>query len=158
MNPQINAANLYYHGGGWAIALAAECAAAQRTIHLSALSMIPPTPNGTGAWPELWCAWKAAAARGVAVHIWLAAPSPIHPATRANMTAGKAASSAGIQMHYITGNRLLHAKTAVIDATTIWIGSGNFTAAAAHHNHEAYMRADCPAIARQIIDRWQSLA
>lgn len=152
------AANVTYHGAGWCAALAAECAAAQHSIHMSALSMHAPTPHAHGAWPDLWSALTAAAARGVAVHIWLSAPSTIHPATRGNITAGRAAAARGVVPHFVTGTNLLHAKTAVIDARAVWVGSGNFTSAAAHHNHEAYLRADCPRIAAELIHRWQSLA
>lgn len=158
MNPKIDAANIYYHGEGWANHMAIECGNAQKTIHVSALSMHPPTPNGQGDWPELWRAWCIAAMRGVAVNIWLPAPSPIYPATKNNTGAGSKITLNGMHIHYVTGNRLLHAKTCVIDESSIWIGSGNFTAAAAHHNYEAYLRADCPAIARQIVNRWKSLA
>jgi phosphatidylserine/phosphatidylglycerophosphate/cardiolipin synthase-like enzyme len=158
MNTEINSANIYYHGEGWAATMAAECAGAQKTIHISALSMLPPTPNATGDWPDLWRAWCAAAKRGIAVNVWLPAPTPIHQATRQNSTTGGKIILNGMGIHYITGSRLLHAKTAVIDARTVWIGSGNFTAAAAHHNYEAYLRAECPTIAKQIIDRWESLA
>ena len=158
MNPEIQSAQLFYHGAGWAGAMAAECAAAQKSIHASALSMHTPTPNAAGDWPELYRAWCAAARRGVRVAIWLPAPTQIHPATKGNITAGRSASASGIEVHYIIGNRLLHAKTAVIDGTSIWVGSGNFTAAAAHFNHEAYLQAKCPHIAKQMIARWESLA
>jgi phosphatidylserine/phosphatidylglycerophosphate/cardiolipin synthase-like enzyme len=79
------------------------------------------------------------------------------PATRGNYGAGRACTAAGIHIHYVTGNRLLHAKTCIIDKHAIWIGSGNFTAAAAHHNHEAYLRADCAKIAAEIVSRWEAL-
>lgn len=152
------ASNLEYYGANWAYALRLECDQASRSLHISALSLLQPTPNGTGAWPDLWRAWKQAAARGVKVNIWLPAPMPHAPATRGNHGAGRACAEAGIQPHFVTGNRLLHAKTCVIDARSVWIGSGNFTAAAAHHNHEAYLRADCVKIAAAIIARWEELA
>jgi len=158
MTPEIKTAEIYYHGRGWADHMAEECSAARRSIHISALSMLPPGPNAHGDWPELWRSWCAATRRGVRVDIWLAAPTPIHAATRGNFGAGRAITEAGMYIHYVRGPQLLHAKTAVIDAASIWIGSGNFTAAAAHHNHEAYLSARCPSIAKQIIERWESLA
>jgi len=158
MSPEIKSANLYYHGEGWAEHMAAECEKALRSIHISALSMLPPTPHAQGSWPELWRAWCAAAKRGVRVDVWLPAASPIHPATKGNRGAGNTIQLSGMYIHHVTGNRLLHAKTCVIDEQQIWIGSGNFTAAAAHHNYEAYLRADCPEIARQIVARWKNLA
>lgn len=158
MTIEIVDANLTYHGEGWALAMSKECAAAERTIHISALSMTPPTEHKTGHWQELWQAWCAAAKRGVNVHIWLPSPSEIYPATKGNIGAGRAIIEAGMHPHFVQGSRLLHAKTAIIDARTIWIGSGNFTAAAAHFNHEAYLRADCKKIAKQLIERWESIA
>ncbi|MFA5825507.1 MAG: phospholipase D-like domain-containing protein [Gallionellaceae bacterium] len=158
MNSPTGQQNLAYHGAGWAKALADECAKAVGGIHISALSMLPPTPNATGHWPELWAVWCAAVQRGVRVGVWLPAPTAIHPATKGNAGAGRRIQEAGMEIHYITGNQLLHAKTCVIDARSVWIGSGNFTAAASHHNHEAYLRADCEEIARQLIQRWESLA
>lgn len=153
-----NQANIEYHGESWAAALAADCTGAQSSILASALSLLPPTPNASGSWPELWRAWKAAAARGVRVAVWLPVPSPIHPATRGNFGAGRACTENQIEIHYIAGARLLHAKTCIIDARVVWIGSGNFTAAAAHHNHEAYLRADCAKIAHELASRWEALA
>ena len=150
--------NLRYHGEDWAGKMADECSKAKYSIHLSATSLHAPTPNGTGAWPRLWNTWVEAAARAVQVRIWLPAPSPIHPATRGNSTAGDKILAKGMWVHYVTGPRLLHAKTCIIDGEIIWIGSGNFTAAAAHHNHETYLRATCPAIAKQIIERWRLLS
>ena len=151
-------AHLTYHGSGWAAAMAACCAAAQRTIHISALSLLPPTQNAAGHWPELWRAWCAAARRGVAVHIWLPAPMTNAPATRGNFGAGRAITEAGMHVHYVIGNQLLHAKQTVVDEIIIWIGSGNFTSAAAHFNHEAYLSANCPHIGAQIVARLKTLA
>lgn len=151
------AANLEYHGAGWAAALRADCDLASRSLHLSALSMLPPGANASGPWPDLWRAWIAAAKRGVDVHLWLPAPMTHNPATRGNFGAGSACTEQGIFIHYATGNRLLHAKSCVVDAHIVWIGSGNFTAAAAHHNHEAYLRADSPKIAAELICRWEAL-
>ena len=157
MIDNIENANIYYHGAGWAGALAAESNLAMDSIHASALSLAPPTPKATGDWPLLWRAWIAAAERGVAVQIYLPSPTQIHPATKGNIGAMRALIAAGISVHMVQGNNLLHAKTCVIDAHSVWIGSGNFTAAAAHHNFEAYLRADCPKIARELITRWESL-
>ena len=158
MNPEIKSANLYYHGEGWAEHMATECDKAAKSIHISALSLLPPGPNSTGSWPDLWRSWCASARRGVRVDFWLPATNPIYPATSGNRKAGSTIQLNGMYIHYITGNRLLHAKTCVIDEQQIWIGSGNFTAAAAHHNYEAYLCADCPEIAKQIVARWKNLA
>lgn len=149
---------LHYHGDGWANDLWDDCANAKTSIHISALSLQPPTPRGRGHWPELWDAWKNAALRGVQIDFWMAEPTPVHPATGKNYSAGEALAQMGAHPHYVKMPRLLHAKTVCIDRAVIWIGSGNFTAAAAHHNHEAYLSAYCPTIAEQLIKRWESLA
>jgi phosphatidylserine/phosphatidylglycerophosphate/cardiolipin synthase-like enzyme len=158
MKNEPHIANVSYHGESWGADMMEDCKRAAKSIHISALSMLAPTKNGSGSWPDLWNAWCAAAQQGVRIDIWLAAPSGIHPATRANVSAGYAIIGAGMYVHYITGNRLLHAKTAIIDAEIAWIGSGNFTAAAAHFNHEAYARIESEKIARQLITRWEGWA
>jgi len=150
--------NVTYHSTAWAAALTLASAAAKKSIHLSALSLLPPTPNATGTWPELWRTWCAAAQRGVTVDLWLPTPCHAHPATRANFRAGEACAKNGIKIHYVNPSKLLHAKTAVVDEQIAWIGSGNFTAAAAHHNHEAYIEVHSAKIAREIISRWKLLS
>ena len=157
MSPKIESANLYYHGEGWAAAMADECQLAMASIHASALSFQPPRTQTDGDWPRLYQSWVDAAARGVQVCVWLPAASTTHPATHHNLTAARRMIADGIHARLVSGNQLLHAKTCVIDASSIWIGSGNFTAAAAHFNHEAYLRADCPAIAAELIARWEAL-
>lgn len=157
MTSEIIEQNLRYYGAEWAEVMADECRAASESIHVSALSLHPPTIHGSGAWPRLWKTWIEVAKKGIPINFWLPAPTKIHPATRNNTVSGAAIVANGMFVHYVTGNRLLHAKTCIIDAKSVWIGSGNFTAAASHHNHEAYLRADCPAIAERIITRWKSL-
>lgn len=149
--------NVRWHGHDWAPAMLTEVEAAQKSITLTAFSMYPPTPKANGAWPQLYHALEAAAARGLAVHVYLPAPTPIHPGTRANAGAGRALTGAGIAIHYVTGARLLHAKTVTIDDLAVWIGSGNFTAAAAHFNHEAFIRLDCAKFAQELQARWRAL-
>ena len=158
MNQTAAASNVMYHGEGWAEAMGEACALAMDSIHVSALSILPPTSNASGDWPELWRAWCAASRRGVAVDIWLPSPNEKAPATLGNGTAGRAIVDSGMNVHFVQGTRLLHAKTCVIDAATVWIGSGNFTAAAAHHNYEAYLEAHSQVIAQCLIERWQGLA
>lgn len=149
-----NSTNVAYHGTEWAKGMAYDIKQATQSIHLTALSIHRPTKNGRGAWPDLINAWKAAALQGVRIDLWLPAPSHTHPATLQNMTVGKYLSDQGLNIHLVKPTKLLHAKTCVIDRRIVWIGSGNFTAAAAHHNHEAYMRAECPKIAEELITRW----
>jgi phosphatidylserine/phosphatidylglycerophosphate/cardiolipin synthase-like enzyme len=149
--------NVTYCGVGWAAALAHECSRARTSIILSALSMQPPTPKASGDWPQLWRAMCEAPKRGVRVRVLLPAPSPIYPATKGNFRAGSELTKEGVEINYIKGPKLLHAKTAIIDNRAVWIGSGNLTAAAAHHNHEAYIRLDSERIACDLLKRWEAL-
>jgi phosphatidylserine/phosphatidylglycerophosphate/cardiolipin synthase-like enzyme len=157
MTDQINNVGIYYHGADWAAAMRAECDHAQTSILITALSVLPPGRDASGPWPELYAAWKTAAQRGIKVRVWLPAPSAAHPATRQNHTSAIKMAAAGLFPHLVPGAKLLHAKTCTIDCKSVWIGSGNFTCAAAHHNHEAYLRADCAHIARELAARWEQL-
>lgn len=150
-------ATVTLHLEHWAEAMRADVAAATASVSLSALSLQPPITRTPGAWPALWHALTAAADRGVRVRLYLPQPTNTHPATRFNDATCAKASAAGIRCHLIRGPRLLHCKSLVIDATVSWIGSGNFTAAACHHNIEAYLRAADPAIAAAIQTRWDAL-
>lgn len=142
----------------WAENMAHDCKAAQHSIHLTAISCLPPTEKAAGAWKELFSSWEDAAKRGVEVHIWLPVPNKAFPATLQNHTAGMKLSASGVFTHMVKGNRLLHAKTCIIDNRIAWVGSGNFTAAAANYNYEAYLRVDCAKIALDLRTRWELLA
>jgi len=150
--------NIHYHETGWARALALQCNQAQTTISLCAMSLLVPRLNTKSEWAELWQSWCTAVQRGVRVDIWLAAPQQNAAATKGNASAGSALVAAKIGLHFVRGNKLLHAKTAVIDMQHVWIGSGNFTLAAATENHEAYISMHSPAIAQQITQRLRGLA
>jgi phosphatidylserine/phosphatidylglycerophosphate/cardiolipin synthase-like enzyme len=128
------------HTASWARDLADDIAAATSSVTISALSMLPPHRAGSGPWPRLWQALIAAAARKLLVTIYLPMPQRAHPATRGNARAAAIAHHAGVRVILIPGPRLLHAKSAVIDARLTYIGSGNFTAAACGPNHEIYAR------------------
>lgn len=146
------------YSSDWAQTMADDCATAQDSIAASALSLLPPRHPSQTPFGRLWQSWVDAAARGVRVVIFLAAPSKHHPATAQNITAGRIAREAGILTRLVPQPGLLHAKTLVIDASRVWIGSGNFTAAAAHHNHEIYCRFDSPQCAARIVERWNNIA
>jgi phosphatidylserine/phosphatidylglycerophosphate/cardiolipin synthase-like enzyme len=45
----------------------------------------------------------------------------------------------------------------LIDGRIVWCGSGNFTAAAAHHNHEAYIRSEDVTIAAAIVSFYKKV-
>lgn len=158
MNSENQPAQINYFDVDWCGSMAAQCATAQRSIHMSALSMQAPRQDAIGTWPDLWRELCAAARRGVRVDIWLPAPSPIYPASKGNQATGQRIVDEKMHVHFVTGNRLLHAKACVIDTASCWIGSGNFTAAAAHFNHESYLQTVCPVIAGRIISRLKTLA
>jgi phosphatidylserine/phosphatidylglycerophosphate/cardiolipin synthase-like enzyme len=137
----------------WSTALRRDIEAATLCVALSSLSMLPPTPRQTGAWPALWHALVAAPGRGIACTIVLPKPTSVHPATLQNYKAATMLTAARVRVLWCPGPRLLHAKTCVIDKLIAWVGSGNFTQAAAAHNHEAWTRLADPAIAAH-LDRF----
>ena len=145
------------HGSDWAVAMSTDCEAAHHSILITALSMHAPTKNAMGNWPRLWRSWVAASQRGCSVQVILPAPCSAHAATLRNPLAGRALADVGITINYVSGPRLLHAKTCIIDTSIAWVGSGNFTAAAAHHNFEEYIRAESPQIAAELTSRWESI-
>lgn len=141
----------------WARMMTIDANQAKSSIAISALSCLPPRASKHGDWPALWQSWIDAAARGVRVELYLPAPLKSAGATITNQKTADTAQRHGIACHLIPGPNLLHCKSMVIDQLIIWIGSGNFTAAAANHNHEAYMRHRCPSMARQMQDRWEAI-
>jgi phosphatidylserine/phosphatidylglycerophosphate/cardiolipin synthase-like enzyme len=141
----------------WARTMRADVDAARVSIALSALSLQPPRSKSPGDWPRLWNALCEAAARKVDVTLYVPQPTPTHPATRFNSYTASAAAAAGITCRLIRGPRLLHCKSLTVDSRIVWIGSGNFTAAAAHHNIEAYTRTDSADFAAQVLARWKGL-
>lgn len=145
------------HLSDWAAAMARDVRAATASASLSAISIQPPRSKTPGQWPDLWAALVAAAARGVRVTLYLPPPSNTHPATRFNSNTATVAAAAGIATRFLRGPRLLHCKSLVLDARVVWIGSGNFTSAAAHHNVEAYLRTERPDFAATIAARWDAL-
>lgn len=143
--------NLELFTDGWANALRADCDSATASIHIAAMSMVPPRPNASGLWPDLFASWRRAVARGVAVKIFLAAPQQIPAATKGNRGSGDALVRAGIDIHFVRGTRLLHTKCAIVDGSVLWVGSGNLTGSAMSSNHEAFLRALCPAAAAKML-------
>jgi phosphatidylserine/phosphatidylglycerophosphate/cardiolipin synthase-like enzyme len=132
------------HSDDWASRIAADITTAQTRVIMTALSMLPPRVTSSDALSALWLALIRAAERKIAVTIIMPMPSEAHPATARNHTTAMALRAAGIITSLVPAQRLLHAKTATIDAAIAWVGSGNLTAAAAHHNREIYMRTDDP--------------
>jgi phosphatidylserine/phosphatidylglycerophosphate/cardiolipin synthase-like enzyme len=150
-------AEISLHLEQWAPAMAADCDAAGVSIHACAISCMPPRTAAPGAWPSLWASWCAAAARGLAVTLHLPAPLKAHGATHYNGEASRIAAAHGIRPRLKIGPRLLHSKALVIDNRIVWLGSGNFTAAAASKNAESYVRIISPDIAADIVRRLEQL-
>ena len=134
----------------WAEAMATDCASAKKSITLSALSLHAPAKPLNTPFGRLWQSWIDAAERGVNVELYLPAPTKIHPATLQNRQHGIRAAANGITVHFVPQPELLHAKSCVIDSAIAWVGSGNFTSAAAHHNHELYLRCADARIAQDV--------
>lgn len=141
----------------WAATMARDCDAAGVSIHACAISCMPPRTNAPGSWPQLWASWCGAAARGLAVTLYLPAPLKAHGATHYNGEAGRLAAAAGMRPRLKVGPRLLHSKALVIDNRVVWIGSGNFTCAAASKNAESYVRIISPDFAAEIVRRLEQL-
>jgi phosphatidylserine/phosphatidylglycerophosphate/cardiolipin synthase-like enzyme len=116
-----------------------------------------PKRNTRSDWQELWDEWVRAVQRGVQVNLWLAAPQSNAAATKGNSGAGAAAVAAGIKLRYVRGNKLLHSKCAIVDMERVWIGSGNFTSAAACENFETYISVTSPNIALLLCNNMESL-
>jgi phosphatidylserine/phosphatidylglycerophosphate/cardiolipin synthase-like enzyme len=141
----------------WVTPMAHDIAAAQQSITLTALSLQPPSDQSItplGCW---WRALSERAAAGKHVEIILPTPSKIHPATAYNSAAAYRAHDLKMRIRMIEPPHLLHAKTAVIDKKIIWIGSGNFTAAAAHQNYEMYCRFESTEIAERLLAHWETI-
>lgn len=133
----------------WAPPMARDCNKAKRSIICSAISIHPPRNASAHGIGQLWAEWCAAAARGVQVHLYMPVPHKAYPATIMNAKASDQAHARGIRVTFIKYPGLLHAKCCIVDAETLWIGSGNFTTAATAHNHEMYLRTVCAALAER---------
>ena len=129
---------------GWALELADAINQADKKITLTALSFLPPRRHKPDEFGKLYAAIMSASAMGIDVNIILPMPSKEHPATAQNASAARTLRDIGCTAWLRASRNLLHAKTAQIDMAEAWIGSGNMTAAAAHHNREAWMVTDDP--------------
>jgi len=138
----------------WADQLAADIGAAKKTITISTMSFSPPRRPSASPFGKLWSALCDAPKQGAHVIVYLPATSSTHPATWNNNHAAHELHKSGIHCVQVQVMRLLHAKTAVIDGRIVWVGSGNWTAAAAHFNHEAYLRAESPELAESLTAHW----
>lgn len=146
-----------FHSAGWAERMAHDFDNARSLIECTALSFQAARKPALTGHPRLWQALCDAASRNVCVAITIPAATPSHPATAYNNAFAYQANQRGIVVHQIPMPRLLHAKTAIIDCEISWVGSGNFTAAAASHNFEAWIRTTDHQTARDLIAFRRSL-
>lgn len=139
----------------WAPALAGDIASAERSIYITSLSM--QLPRRAGATPHhlILDALTKAPARGVRVDVVLPPPSKAHPACAFNRQVAGVLHAFGARVWFAPVSNLLHAKTATIDEQIVWVGSGNWTAAAANHNREAYLRVASATLAQQQLRHWR---
>jgi len=128
------------HTTRWAAAIAQDTSKAAASVTMTALSMLPPRRKQQGDLALLLAACAAARDNGCAIEFIIAAPSRSHPATLRNHESAEWLNKQGFGTVLVPLPGLLHAKTALIDRATAWVGSGNLTHAAATHNHECWMR------------------
>lgn len=140
----MSAPTVRFIADGWARELAADILRAEYSVTLSALSLQPPRRVTDSGISVLWEALVSASARRCRVSLILPASAKTHPATAGNNAAAGWANKFDMHTYLLPLPRLLHAKTALIDERISWVGSGNLTAAAANHNHEAWTRTDAP--------------
>lgn len=141
----------------WADALALDLAAAQSSARITTLSMQHPREPATTPHGRLFAALVAAVESGVRVGVSMPAPSRSHPATAYNNSAAAWLAERGIQVWWAPPANLLHAKTAIIDESIAWVGSGNWTRAACNHNRECYLRCESVNLAAQLAKHWRAV-
>ena len=146
------------HTADWASALAKDVRSAKDTITITTMSMLPPRRLVISAFCDLWAAMIEAAQRHVAINAIMPEPHLSHPATLRNDSAARAIAELGGTTILLPTKNLLHAKTCLIDKSIAWIGSGNWTQAAAAHNFEIYLRCEDPIAAMDLAGFHQKLA
>lgn len=144
-------------GPDWADSMAADISKAESQVIITALSVQPPKKWNKSRWTALYDSWVTAAKRGVLIKIWIPRPHNAYPATLGNMSAANKLSKEGIHCQLVRDSKLLHAKTCIVDEQITYVGSGNFTAAACNHNHEAYLRVDSRLLSLDLLARWELL-
>lgn len=126
----------------WSPPMAADVDIARHAITITALSLLPPRTLKNELFSRWWLSLASASRRNVAITVALPAPCVAHPATLRNIAAAADLANIGAACVLIPPANLLHAKTMRIDDAIAWVGSGNMTAAAHHHNRECWMRTD----------------
>ena len=144
---------LFYN---WPIRMTNDFNQAQSTIVLSTLHYVAPEKKQLTNFYHLHTALCAAGDRGLDVMVLMAQPSRRHPATSSNIRAANALADHNILTKFVPQSHLMHAKTAVIDNSILWVGSGNMTPAAAHHNFEVFTRTESTDLALE-FDEWLKL-
>ena len=138
------------HHHDWADALADIVAESRERITLTGLSYLFPGRSTMSAWRALHSAIALAPTRDVQVHLMLPAPSSAHPATSNNARTARQFEPYRVKVSLIAPTKLLHAKTLLADNRLACIGSGNWTQAAACHNHEVWTVTDDATVVAQL--------
>lgn len=141
----------------WARPLAADIADARSRVIISSLSLQPRKRDSQHPISLLWAALQAASHAGARCTFIMPSPSASHPATAFNLAAAADLQTIGVHTKFAPAANLLHAKTAVIDRALVWVGSGNWTAAASAHNREAYIRCASAQMAASMAAHWREL-
>jgi phosphatidylserine/phosphatidylglycerophosphate/cardiolipin synthase-like enzyme len=134
----------------WSRAMLNDIREARHTITIAAHSFLVPIGTARTSWLDTWETLIQKSAAGIYVSIYLPAPLLSHPATLNNVHAATKAHRNQIRCTLLKPPNVLHAKFAIIDNHVTWIGSGNMTSAAHHHNREVWLRCDNTAIAAEL--------
>ena len=116
--------------------LAAMIDAAEHSIRLDMYQLSPDASTSTAVMRMLWQALRAAPSRGVTCSAILGASLMAAPGTMAADRSRQALADAGWLAICDRSARVMHAKTAVFDASRALVGSHNWTGAALSANTE----------------------
>lgn len=141
----------------WAQVLTGAIKNAKQSIDIITFSMTPPRAASANDFTELWDSMVQASARGLVIVIHMPKPTRSHPATLGNLGAAQVAFKSGIETCFLSPVKMVHSKCAIIDRELIFIGSGNWTTAAATRNHETYCSFASKSSAEKMLADWRTL-
>lgn len=101
---------------------------------------------------------SAAAKRGVPVFVLLERDEDSRSqVNKANEDTAKRLRKAGIVPVFDSAGKTMHAKIAVIDRRSVFLGSHNFTQSALKYNHEVSLLVDSPVVAEELLRYTRSI-